>query len=657
MNEKAADRLNPVKLAAPAPPVGRRWLMPLLCAALLGVALWVSGTLAEEHHQWPGQSLSVAEYWLPDAGSEEQRPPVAADWQPVTLPDNWKVSRPFYQGSVWYRLRFDRGSAQTQALLLSRLATSGSLLLNGSQLWERRAERPGITFSWNAPLLVVLPSDLLRAAGNEVLVQVSGSGQYRAGLAAPQLADYAALRPVFKRRNFWQFEGAMLSGTVSLVAGLMMLLTWLRQRQDRLFLFFFGLASLAWAARNSNLFLEQLPLSLEAWTSLVVAGNCWFYALFGLFVLRFAELRWPRVEASLWAYAGLNSILLLLGVFSNFQQLMAVTIAPGLLFFFVLVGLLARKAWHEGSVDTALMTATALVFLLLSYRDLLLLRNQLPYDAYSISHYTGVLMLVSTLWGLVARVVTARVEVVRLNASLGQRVADREQQLQQAFDGLREQRHQQSVQDERQRMMREIHDGVGAQLVGLLNMVARPGAEPAVLHEQVQHALDEMRMAVDSLQPVHDDLLTVLATLRYRLQARLESAGIRVIWQVDDLPALPNLSPQKVLQVQRILLEAFTNILKHARATEVTVSAEYRVGEPAMILLRIADNGVGMSIDLNDQPSSQQADSPVRRHGIGNMQARAAALGAQLRLESSQSGGLSVALDWPVDARAPDKTP
>jgi signal transduction histidine kinase len=57
-----------------------------------------------------------------------------------------------------------------------------------------------------------------------------------------------------------------------------------------------------------------------------------------------------------------------------------------------------------------------------------------------------------------------------------------------------------------------------------------------VVEEHVKLALDEMRMAVDSLQPTHDDLPTVLATLRYRLQPRLDAAGIELVWNVAVMP-------------------------------------------------------------------------------------------------------------------------
>ncbi len=63
--------------------------------------------------------------------------------------------------------------------------------------------------------------------------------------------------------------------------------------------------------------------------------------------------------------------------------------------------------------------------------------------------------------------------------------------------------------------MREIHDGVGAHLVLLLNMTEQGSAASPVL---LGHIQQQARMAVDAMQPVHGDLGTVLATMRYRLR-------------------------------------------------------------------------------------------------------------------------------------------
>jgi signal transduction histidine kinase len=149
-----------------------------------------------------------------------------------------------------------------------------------------------------------------------------------------------------------------------------------------------------------------------------------------------------------------------------------------------------------------------------------------------------------------------------------------------------------------------------------------------------------MRMAVDSLQPVHGDLVAVLATLRYRLQPRLAAAGVQVRWDVSQLPTLPQLSPQSVLQVQRILLEGFTNVLKHARASEVAVQAQVVDTEGGEVIqLSLTDNGVGL-------PAQREGAG----HGVANMQSRAASIGASLRVERGPEGGTSVVLHWPMQA-------
>jgi signal transduction histidine kinase len=152
-----------------------------------------------------------------------------------------------------------------------------------------------------------------------------------------------------------------------------------------------------------------------------------------------------------------------------------------------------------------------------------------------------------------------------------------------------------------------------------------------------------MRMAVDSLQPVHGDLVTVLATLRYRMQPRLAAAGLDVEWDVVNLPVLNDLSPHAVLQVQRILLEAVTNVLKHARASKlvVTVRVDHGGGSP-VVRLTLSDNGVGL----------RDGGQPPLGQGLANMRLRAETIGARLEVAAADGGGTQVRLDWPVSAAA-----
>jgi signal transduction histidine kinase len=186
---------------------------------------------------------------------------------------------------------------------------------------------------------------------------------------------------------------------------------------------------------------------------------------------------------------------------------------------------------------------------------------------------------------------------------------------------------------ERQRIMSDIHDTVGSQLVGVLALI-RGGASSQLIEQHTSEALQDLRIAVDAIQPVNGNLAAVLAALRHRLQPRLEAAGLRLVWRVDDLPRLHNLTPIMIQHVQRIVLEAFSNVIQHAAAKTVTVAAQH-VGDAQQVDISIADDGIGFGSDISG-------------NGLANMQTRAEAIGAVLFLTSSRPQGAVVRLTLPT---------
>jgi signal transduction histidine kinase len=188
--------------------------------------------------------------------------------------------------------------------------------------------------------------------------------------------------------------------------------------------------------------------------------------------------------------------------------------------------------------------------------------------------------------------------------------------------------------NERQRIMSDIHDTVGSQLVGVLALV-RGGAETKVIEQHTSDALQELRIAVDAIQPVNGNLAAVLATLRHRLQPRLDAAGLRLVWRVDDLPRLENLTPAMIQHIQRIVMEAFSNVIQYAKATTVSVTASL-IQDPPSIQMTIADDGIGMHSDADFG------------QGLANMRHRAQVIGAHLDTRAGHAQhGLAVILTLP----------
>jgi signal transduction histidine kinase len=186
---------------------------------------------------------------------------------------------------------------------------------------------------------------------------------------------------------------------------------------------------------------------------------------------------------------------------------------------------------------------------------------------------------------------------------------------------------------ERSRIMSDMHDGVGGQLISVLSLLEQGDMKSTEVAKALRECLDDLRLTIDSLEPTENDLLPVLGNLRYRLDARLKKQGIKLDWEIRELPKLASLSPRNVLHILRILQEAFTNVLKHAHATKVAVETGVD-GSGRNVFIRVRDNGKGFS-------------GSHRGLGLASMQHRAQVIGAALDIQPSP-GGTTLSLLLPV---------
>lgn len=556
----------------------------------------------------------------------------------VDLGRRWDIDFPGRNGSATYRIGLPASTTpEPMALLFSRVGNQVLVQVNGATVQRLGTLGEPRFNAAKTAYMVTVPAALLHAdRPNELTVEVTIQRQRWGGLSLIRYGPQAAVEPMYAEHRRWRhFSSVIFAVSLTVMGGLVGGLWW-RQRDDLYGCF--SVAAFLGVVRNLDQVWPDVPVPWPLWGA--IAAAC--YAAHLALICRFALLALGAAPA--WAgraiYVAMGlSLVLAVASFAFAVPLfwtlgLAVLVPVGLGSLAIIVRAALRGRGRFGWV----LVAAASIAVGAGIYDLVFVRA---------SHSTGlrfsvtphaIFVFVLIMAGLVAERYSRSVADYRaLNANLAQRVAEREQQLHQAFGALQTQQQEQAVLTERQRIMREIHDGVGSQLVGLLSMVSQRGTDPAVLEEHVKQALDEMRMAVDSLQPVHGDLIAVLATLRYRLQPRLQAAGVQVLWDVSQLPPLPQLSPQSVLQVQRILLEAFTNVLKHARATEVAVQARWEDGDSPAVVLSLTDNGVGLP-----------GEAVAGGHGVANMQSRAAAIGAVLRVEAAEGGGTRVVLHWPI---------
>ncbi len=193
------------------------------------------------------------------------------------------------------------------------------------------------------------------------------------------------------------------------------------------------------------------------------------------------------------------------------------------------------------------------------------------------------------------------------------------------------------LSDERERIVRDMHDVVGGQLVSALSMVQRGQASDQEVAEALRRSLDDMRMVIDSLEIRKSSFNELLGKLRVRLEPLMRRNGLRLEWRIEGIDRLDAFDPERALHCVRVIQEAASNVIQHARATMIAIDVSV-VGEAsAALVVEVRDDGVGLS-----------PDRPTNGRGTQNIASRADALGAELFIESAEPGR-RVRLVVPVD--------
>jgi signal transduction histidine kinase len=194
-----------------------------------------------------------------------------------------------------------------------------------------------------------------------------------------------------------------------------------------------------------------------------------------------------------------------------------------------------------------------------------------------------------------------------------------------------------SAMEERQKISADMHDSIGASLSTLLAHFSSETMNLADVKRRIGEILMELRLLVDSAEPVDGDLNLIIGNVRHRMAAAIELAGIEFHWCVQELPAIATLSSRDALSMKLILMEALSNVLHHSGARKVTLSASYAEAA-STITIAVADDGHGF--DINAKAG----------RGIFNMNMRMRKLstGGTLAVDTNPGKGTTVRIELRV---------
>lgn len=564
----------------------------------------------------------------------EQPPQFSRDITPENLVDSVAFTpvNASNVASVWYQGEVDLQQTPSELWAVYFPLTYGTfaVYVNDSLVGASSPMTPPYAY-FRTPLYFEFSPSLLKPGINRIEVH-QVSVRYAAYRNPTYVGPAKSIRPAFAYTNFLQVTLVQAVIVALLVMFLLTLgLVWVRPAETG-YGWFSG-ATFAWAVYNWVLIEPDILIPPAGfWFSLPPIALGWFTICSALFINRMpgCEGPQPRVEKWFLIFGVVCTLTIFAHRLGSHQEswVQAYVWFPGLMLINAYIAWrLLRAVRRKPVFEVKLWLLAAVLTLVVGVYDYLSDYGLVwPGSVHYLSYTVSLVLIVFGLT-LLSRVTRALTEAETLNRELEDRVAAKGRELEHNYARLQSLERERAISAERERMTTDMHDGIGGQLVHALAVI-ESNASFQPLEPILRGALDDLRLIIDSSDPVEGDLLAVLSNFRARNERRVQQAGLRFLWQVTDLPPLADFGPHRILQVLRVLQESLTNVLKHAAATEVTVitaTGQDAAGRPT-ILVDVIDNGRGYT------PRMQSG------RGLGNMRRRAHELGGSIEFSSSESG-------------------
>jgi two-component system sensor histidine kinase DegS len=205
-------------------------------------------------------------------------------------------------------------------------------------------------------------------------------------------------------------------------------------------------------------------------------------------------------------------------------------------------------------------------------------------------------------------------------------------------------------ENERRRISRELHDGLGQLLsaaklnFGMIDVLNSSNKEKSgeivkQVDSIISKAIIEARRIAHDLRPTTLDDFGLIPALRILCQDFAKITGVKVKFQVS--PTLERIDPKVEIAIYRIIQESFNNISKYAEATEVSLDL-YR--KENNVFVRVKDNGKGF--DIISVTKTKKAGGGF---GLINMRERAELVGGKIDIQSSPGSGTELLLEVNLD--------
>ena len=579
--------------------------------------------------------------WLAHAQTIELRAAKAAvtlqgqtTQQIVSLPYHWDRQHPGLAGEATFELPFQLQEVPTElyALYLPRLGNAYEVWLNGALIQHNGDLQHGNGPDFaKAPRLIEISPGLLRPH-NLLRIHIRADVGRRGGLATLTLGPIEEVHALYLHDYHWRITGSLVMAIGSLLIGLVALVLWAtqfdlaapgRQRRDSLYLFA-GLAELCWTISISDALIETPLLPWPWWGMVAIMATAVWASNMALFCVEVAG--WSGWLAATWLRRWLGLLLCasvaaaLAALFYGYPLALTLWYATLGLTFLVFVSVFLWKAMRGAPLPHKLVAFAVLLNTGVGLRDLYMFRISQTYGGNTMLRYSAMLFGLTLFYIVITRFRRVSGQARDLSANLATRVAQKEQELAQAYQRMEQLAREQERTGERTRILRDMHDGVGSHISTAIRQLESGRASPHEVLHTLRDSLDQLKLSIDAMNLPAGDITSLLANLRYRLEPRLKASDIELRWEVDLIEPLARLDDKAMRHLQFMVFEALSNVLQHAHARVLRIELHSTPSGGAQLL--VVDNGCGF------EPEQ------VKRRGLSSLRERAKAIDAHLFIAS-----------------------
>ncbi len=548
----------------------------------------------------------------------------------VELPHMWHRELDGLYGEVLYRIPFKLDAIHDKqwCLLFPRINMNLQAWLNGYLIGDGgRFEEP-MSRNWQRPLNFCFPSEILIQGENELKIRLKAVANRFGQLSQIHLGSHDEIAPIYRQYQFIDQTVYEITTLLTFILSLIVGFLWLRRRQSHAW-FWFSLSAFFWGMSGLNVIVRDIPVSTFFWEWLVQCSISLMPFCMVLFIHRLQNRRPVRFEQMM-------SVLM-------FIAIAVMYLVPPEYFFvtadfvhgyvlmlgtYVVWQVVAHYLKTRSREFLIILLSLTLILVFAVHDMLVQIGFFSPGSTFLLNFSIPAFLLIITVL-LINQFVNALNRVEELNQTLEQRARKAEKEIESTYRQLMDLEMVAAIGEERERIMRDLHDDLGGKLLTLVYE-----AKDNHLQSLARSTLEDMRELVRAGQAAPIDFLTFLADRRAAIVSQIKKAGLEFHWIVDCDRTI-NLSGEVAMHLKRILNEAVVNVIKHANATTIDIAF---ICTGSDIRMTIDDDGIGLlggEEDLN---------------GINSMKKRASRMGADIDWQTNEKGGCKVVLDLKMEA-------